>query len=97
MKIYNKEHPKLIKLDISQRGLERKNLTLCDTTFEDAFKFVETIVSKHGSSIKKGNNTTIRVKEYIGGKITPGNDKCITFYGLVPEDIHDILLTTIQE
>ncbi len=97
MKIFNKTHPTLIKVDFTQQGSEKRSMTLCETTFEDVLHFVSTQVSKLGSVVKKGRSTSARIREYEGGKITKGKDKLITFYGLTPEEIHQIITEKIED
>lgn len=95
MKIYTKDKPVLIKVDF-YNNKERITLTVCNTDFEEASEFMQAQALSYGSAIKKGRSTTIRVREYIDGKITRGKDKSFSFYGLTPEEIHDIVVDVIQ-
>lgn len=95
MKIFDKKHPTLFKLDFSQQGGERESLTLCDTTFDEVIKFISQQISKFGSSIKKNRSTQIRVRETVAGKTTKGKDKSLSFYGLNPKEMYDIIVEVI--
>lgn len=98
MKIYTKDKPVLIKVEFykDNQPESKKTLTLHNTYFDEVFEFMQQQVVNYGSSIKKGKSTKIRVREYLDGKITRGKDKSFSFYGLTPEEIHDIVVDVIQ-
>jgi len=95
MKIFDKKHPTLFKIDLMQQPDHKETLTLCDSTFDHVYQFVSRQISKYGSSIKKGRSTQVRIRETIAGKTTKGKDKSISFYGSNPKEMYDIIVYVI--
>lgn len=95
MKIFDKKHPVLFKVEFHQNGKDRETLTLCESKFEDVVKFMTQQISRFGSSIKKGKSTQVRIRETIAGKTTTGKDRTISFYGLNPKEMFDVVVDVI--
>lgn len=92
MKIFDKVHPTLFKVDFIRAGEDRVTLTLYESTFEEVLAFVSKQVNTYGSVIKKGRSTQVRVRETVAGKVIKGKDKSITFYGMGPRDMYDLIV-----
>lgn len=97
MKIYNKEHIPIIKIDITQQGCMREFVKIHQTSFNDAFDFIYKLAVKYGSSIKKGRTTSVRVREYVAGKVVEGRNKQTSFYGLTPKEFREIIIETLEQ
>lgn len=97
MRIYTKMQPLLVKIEISQQGSEKLNITLHETDFEESFRFIESQASKYGSPIKKGRSTSVRVREYIGGAFVRGKDKSVTFHGLTPKEFQELIVEQLED
>lgn len=86
-------------MDISQQGVSgliKEVVKVHETTFENSFTFIQQLASKHGSGIKSGRATSVRIREYVAGRSVSGKDKHLSFYGLSPEEFKEIIVETLE-
>lgn len=96
MRIYKKETEPIIKIDITQQGVSREFIKVCDTEFDTALSFLQSLASKYGSAVKNGRSTSVRIRQYISGVPQKGFDKHFSFYGLSPRDFREIIVESLE-
>lgn len=96
MKIYEPKPLKMIRLTITKKGEDTKYLNFVDTTQEECMKVVMSVIDELKLSVFQGGQSTrIDFRECVGGK--NGSCKSVSFKGLSPTQLHDLLEKKIDK
>lgn len=96
MKIYIPPTPPLlIRVNIKKQGEQTRYITLCETTQEEVFQFVKSVIEEQNiSPFATGRVTNIEIRECIGSK--NGKSISLSFKGLNPEEVHLLLINRLK-
>lgn len=96
MKIYKPaEPPYLMRVNIKKQGEQTKFITLCDTTQEEAFNFIKSVIEKQSiSPFIKGKVTNVEIRESKGSE--NGKSISLSFKGLEPKEVYSLILKGIE-
>lgn len=96
MKLYTHEPVKIIRLQITRLGEGKyaEYLNLIETTAKETEAFIKKLIEKqHLSPFQTGRVTSIVIREAVGAK--NGKSNSISFKGLSPKEVHDLILKNI--
>jgi hypothetical protein len=97
MKVYIQPvAPILMRVNIKKTGCKTEHITLCEANQDDVLSLIESIVeTKKISPFEKGYVTNVEVRECVDSK--NGKAKSISFRGINPEELKEIILKTINK
>ena len=95
MKIYTTpEPPYLMRINIKKQGGQTEFITLCETTQEEAFNFIKSLIEKQNiSPFTKGKVTNVEIREAKGSE--NGKSISLSFKGLEPKEVYSLIIKNI--
>lgn len=97
MKLYTTpEPPYLMRINIKKQGEQTEFITLCETTQEEAFNFIKSVIEKQSiSPFVKGKVTNVEIREAKGSE--NGKSISLSFKGLEPKEVYSLILKNIED
>jgi hypothetical protein len=97
MKIYTEPPPPyLMRVNIKKQGEKTHIITLCETTQAEAMEHIKKVIEQQNiSPFASGRVTNIEVREAQGQK--NGKSISISFKGLEPETVYNLLLNSFNQ
>jgi hypothetical protein len=94
MKIYKQIPEYIIRVQITQQGSPAEYLSLSETTPKEVIELIKKIVLTRNDPFAK-KRTSVNIREAQGG--ANGKSKSVSFHGLTPKELHDLMIKEINQ
>ena len=95
MKLYIPSRSKIFRINIKKQRFKTEHINLCECTLEEINELIRCVVkSQDISPFIKGNMTTVEIREALGS--INGISTSLSFKGLDPEELKDLILKSIK-
>lgn len=97
MKIYKKEPDKIVRVEIYRVKEKREYVNLIDTSVKEVKRFIIQVIEEQNiSPFVSGYKTSIQIREAEGGRWAKGKGESLSFRGLSPQQIKDLVIQSIE-
>jgi hypothetical protein len=95
-KLYQYQPPKnQIRVFIRMQGQKSTNLNFIETTQDEVYNFIKSIVEKQNLSIfLQGRKISCDIRQW--NETFVGKNKSLSFIGLTPEELHNLIIKKIE-